>query len=293
MIISSLSLLIMLTSKAFKSSRFIKTGRRIFSRSFDGHRVDVLLAKNTHAQSPVLVVHDGMNVFFSRYASTGDTWQIIEGLESGKIIGDPIVIAVWGEGGTKKYNTRRINEFLCDDVFEKMPELWETLNPLLTPETREPRGNYFLGLVADQIIPATLSEFGIEHNPKRTAIAGCSVAGVAAIYSVAKRPDVFSAALGYSSHWEFGGKDLINELTIMLSKVNGARIWSDTGTEELDTASLPLNLHFKDQLTKAGLIEHKDFETPIFWGTGHHETFWSRRVELPINFWLRSLGDSN
>ena len=291
MIISSLSLLIMLTSKAFKSSRFIKTGRGIYSRSFDGHRVDVLLAKNTHANSPVLVVHDGMNVFFSRYASTGDTWQIIEGLESGKIIGDPVVIAVWGEGGIKKYNSRRINEFLCDDIFDQRPDLWETLNPLLTPETREHRGNYLLSLVADQIVPATLSEFGIEHDASRTAIAGCSVAGVAAVYSVAKRPDIFGTALGFSSHWEFGGKDLIDELVTMLSHAKLSRIWSDTGSEALDAASLPFHRYFKEKLLQSGLEEHKDFETPIFWGTGHHETFWSRRVEYPINFWLKSLAE--
>lgn len=282
----------MRTSKAFKSSSFIKTGRGIFSRSFDGHRVDVRLAQNTHAKSPVLIVHDGMNVFFSRYASTGDTWQIIEGLESGKIIGDPVVIAVWGEGGTKKYNSRRINEFLCDDIFALRPELWETLNPLLTPESREHRGNYFLSLVADQILPITLSEFGIEHDASRTAIAGCSVAGVAAIYSVAKRPDAFATALGFSSHWEFGGKALIDELVKMLSQTNGLKIWSDTGSEELDAASLPLHNYFEDNLTQSGFDEHNDFETPIFWGTGHHETFWSRRVEYPINFWLKSLDAS-
>lgn len=281
----------MLTFRAFKSTRFIKTGRGIYSRTFDGHRVDVLLAKDMHARSPVLVLHDGMNVFFSRYASTGDTWQIIEGLESGKIIGDPIVIAVWGEGGTKKYNSRRINEFLCDDIFEQRPELWQTLNPLLTPPTREPRGNYLLNLVADQILPATFAEFGIEHQASRTAIGGCSVAGVASIYSVAKRPDVFRTAFGLSSHWEFGGHELINDLVKMIARTKGLRIWSDIGSEALDAASLPLHRYFKEKLVQSGLQEHKDFETPIFWGAGHHETFWSRRVEYPINFWLKSLAD--
>jgi enterochelin esterase-like enzyme len=277
------------TSKAFKSSRFIKSGRGIQSRSFDGHRVDVLLPKKLHPRSPVLVVHDGMNVLFKRYASTGDTWQIIEGIESGRIIGDPLVIAVWGEGGTKKYNSRRINEFLCDDFFESKPDLWETLNPLLTPETREPRGNYMVALVADEILPAVLQEFGIEHDAKRTAIAGCSVAGVASIYAVSKRPEVFSAALGFSSHWEFGGQVLVSELAASLATKPGLKIWSDSGTLGLDEASLPLNNLFGQELKQNGLKEHIDFETPTFWGTGHHETYWSRRVELPINFWLTGM----
>lgn len=125
-------------NNAFKSSRFIKTGRNIVSRSFDGHRVDVLLPKQLHAETPILVIHDGMNVLFKKYASSGDTWQVIEAITDARIIGDPLVIAVWGEGGTKKYNSRRINEFLCDDIFAKHPSLWATLNPLLEPETHEP-----------------------------------------------------------------------------------------------------------------------------------------------------------
>lgn len=279
------------TSKAFESSRFIKTGRRIQSRSFDGHRVDVLLPKNLHSKSPVLIVHDGMNVFFKKYASTGDTWQIIEGIETGRILGDPIVIAVWGEGGTKKFNSRRFNEFLCDDIFESRPHLWETLNPLLSVESREPRGNYFLGLVADTILPAVLAEFAVEHNPKRTAIMGCSVAGVASIYSAAKRPEVFGAAMGLSSHWEFGGEVLVRELVGMLRVNPRIKVWSDSGTLGLDEGSLPLNDLFGLELKQLGLVEHQDFETPTFWGTGHSETFWARRVELPINFWLSDLAE--
>lgn len=279
-------------NNAFTSSQFIKTGRNIFSRSFDDHRVDVLVPKNLHAKTPVLVIHDGMNVLFKKYASSGDTWQVIESIKAGRIIGDPLVIAVWGEGGTKKYNSRRINEFLCDDIFANQPELWGTLNPLLEPETHEPRGNYFLTLVADQILPAVLSEFKIEHDPRRTAIAGCSVAGVASIYSLAKRPDIFGAALGLSSHWEFGGKSLIEELILMLAPHTTKIVWSDSGTEGLDEKSLPLNDFFGEQLALAGLTAHANFETPTFWGTGHHETFWARRLEYPVNFWLKSLSDA-
>ena len=256
------------------------------SRSFDGHRVDVLKPKRITADTPVLVIHDGMNVFFKRYASSGQTWQVIESLASGRIVGDPLVIAVWGEGGTKKFNSRRINEFLCDDVFAEQPQLWETLNPLLAPPTREARGNYFIDLISDEILPTVLTEFGIQHQTNRTAIAGCSVAGVASIYALAKRPEIFGAAFGLSSHWEFGGTDLIEELVKRLGPANGRIIWSDAGTEGLDAVSQPLNNYFGQQLAKLGWREQLDFETPTFWGTGHNESFWARRFEYPVNLWL-------
>jgi hypothetical protein len=233
-----------------------------------------------------------MNVFFRRYASSGQTWEVIEGLAAGRITGDPLVIAVWGEGGVKKYNPRRINEFLCDDIFAEQPQLWETLNPLLAPPTKEPRGNYFIDLIADEIVPAVLTEFGIGHKANRTALAGCSVAGVASIYALAKRPEIFGAAFGFSSHWEFGGKALIDALMKNLGEASERIIWSDAGTEGLDAASQPLNTYFGQQLAKVGWREQFDFETPTFWGTGHNETFWARRFEYPVNLWLDRIEQS-
>ena len=282
----------MVLRNPFKSSTLTHSGPSIVSRICDGHRVDVLRPSQLSASTPVLVMHDGMNVFFERYASTGQTWQVSESLAAGRVIGDPLVIAVWGEGGTKKFNPRRINEFLCDDIVAEQPHLWDTLNPLLTPPSRESRGNYFLDLIANEILPVILAECGIEHKAERTALVGCSVAGVAAIYAIAKRPDVFGAALGFSSHWEFGGSDLIDALVSRLGAPQGRTIWSDSGTEGLDAASAPLNTYFGQQLAAHGWTEHEDCETPIFWGTGHSESFWARRFEYPVNMWLKKLGET-
>ena len=280
----------MLTANPFTSIKFVKTGSRIESRDFDGHRVDVLRPTSLQPDSPILIIHDGMNVFFKKYASSGDTWQIREALESGAIVGDPLVVAVWGEGGTKKYNSRRINEFLCDDIVDAHPELWQTLLPVLEPPTHEPRGNYFLGLVSDHILPEICERFGVEHSPSRTALAGCSVAGVASIYWMAKRPDIFGAAFALSAHWAFGGETRINELTEMLGDAQNRKVWSDSGTEGLDAVSCSLNDYFAQQLlSKTGWQAKRNLEAPTFWGTGHHETFWSHRVRFPINWWLQGL----
>ena len=282
----------MVLRNAFKSSSFIKAGSGLVSRAFDGHRVDVLQPKQLHSATPVLVIHDGMNVFFKRYSSSGQTWEVIEGLAAGRILGDPLVIAVWGEGGVKKFNPRRINEFLCDDIFAEQPNLWETLNPMLAPATREARGNYFIDLIADEILPTVLLEFGIEHKAERTALAGCSVAGVASIYAMARRSEIFGAAFGLSSHWEFGGKELINALVERLGQANGRIVWSDSGTEGLDAGSQLLNSYFGQQLAKLNWREHFDFEAPTFWGTGHNESFWARRFEYPVNLWLNRIEPS-
>lgn len=282
----------MVLADPFTSSRFVQTASRIFSRSFDLHRVDVLQPVTLQAHTPVLVMHDGMNVFFEKYSSTGHTWQVLEALETGRILADPLVIAVWGEGGTKKFNSRRINEFLCDDIFAEQPELWETLNPVLTPPTAEPRGNYLMDLIADEVLPTVLSEFNVNHAASRTAIAGCSVAGVASIYSLTRRPEIFGAGLAYSAHWEFGGSRLIDALTKRIGSPEGRLIWSDIGSLGLDADSVELNTYFGHQLESYGWRNSIDYVTSIFWGTGHSEIFWARRFEYPINFWLQHINAS-
>ena len=280
----------MLTANPFTSTRFVRTGKRIESRDFDGHRVDVRLPAKLTPTTPILFIHDGMNVFFSKYASSGDTWRIREAIADGRIPDEPLVVAVWGEGGTKKYNPRRINEFLCDDIVQQNPELWQTLLPELMPPTREPRGNYFLNLVADQILPEITTRYALEHSAERTALAGCSVAGVASIYWMAKRPDCFGAAFALSAHWEFGGTKLIQELSKLIGEPSGGLIWSDSGTEGLDAASNRLNDDFADLLMRAhGWKSKVNLEAHTFWGTGHHETFWSNRIEYPVNWWLKNL----
>lgn len=277
-----------------KSSGFSQMTSTIQTADFDGHRVDVLVPDSLSPTTPLLLIHDGMNVFFEEYASSGDTWQIRELIAAKRIHGAPLVAAIWGEGGTQKYNPRRINEFLCDDFFAREPQQWQTLVPVLRPPTQEHRGNYFLDLVAEQIVPAIASSFGIEVSPRRTALVGCSVAGVASIYWMMKRPDVFGATISLSSHWEFGAEPLIDFLVDGLGAPTDRLIWSDSGTEGFDAVSLPLNGYFAERMRASGeWVTGINLETPTFWGADHHETAWARRVEHPINWWLQSLPPEN
>jgi enterochelin esterase-like enzyme len=266
---------------------FALIGNRIWSSSFDGHRVDVLAPEEVSDNTPVLVMNDGMNVFFSQYASNGQTWMVAEAIASGLIEGSPLVIAVWGEGGEKKFNTRRINEFLCDDHFDTQPSLWDTLDPRLTPATREPRGNYYLQLIAEQILPAVSKEFGVKLVPERTALVGCSVAGVWSIYAATKRPDVFGAVLSFSSHWQFGGSKLVGALATDWITTGHGLLWSDSGTIELDAGSQKLNDEF-GALLNASQLEASRFQIRTFAGSGHNETYWSQRLPIPVNWWLES-----
>jgi len=150
-----------------------------------------------------------------------------------------------------------------------------------------------LTLVADEILPEVANRHGLQLVPSRIALAGCSVAGVASIYWLAKRPDRFGTAIGLSSHWEFGGPTLVTELANLLGAAAGRKIWSDSGTLGLDAASVALNDSFGQTLADKGWTPNQDFIASTFWGTGHHETYWARRFEYPVNWWLNSLANTD
>ncbi len=274
----------MTNTDPFTATEFVQSAPDIWSRSFDGHRVDVFVPRRMTKITPVLVMHDGMNVFFSEFSSTGQTWEVLESIKRGRIQKELVVVAVWGEGGTKKFNPRRIIEFLVDNLFEVQPELWETLEPALRPPTREARGNYIVSLVADQILPSVAERFGLTLTPSRTAIAGCSVAGIASIFAVSKRPEVFGAAFSFSSHWQFGGEELANFLADRLPTLHKPLVWADSGTEGLDAASMRLNELFGELLQARGWGDNSISKT--FNGTGHSESYWAARLDLPVNWWL-------
>jgi len=111
----------MLFTDPFKSIRWVKTGPQVESRDFDGHRVDVRVPSVVGPNTPILVIHDGMNVFFSKYASSGDTWQVREAIESGRFTAEPLVIAVWGEGGAKNTTRAESTSFSVTTLLASIP----------------------------------------------------------------------------------------------------------------------------------------------------------------------------
>ena len=45
----------------------------------------------------------------------------------------------------------------------------------------------------------------------------------------------------------------------------------------------------QQRLEQLGWKLDENFIAAVFYGTGHAEKFWSRRIELPINWWLSKI----
>ena len=258
-------------------------GGRIDTYEFDKHRVDVWVPPSVSDTTPVLVMHDGKNVFFSEHSTFGATWGILDALRDGRIRAEkkPLIIAVWGLS-----DATRINELGPEDLYVEHPEIFDMLPPELMPATRTPMSNAYQSLVATRIVPELAAKYGIALHPDRTAIAGSSMGGLASLYGLAKHPDVYGTALCYSTHWPFGFEITVDKLTKLAPPAGHHRIWTDTGTIELDAIYPPFHAAAAEKLAQRGYRYDVDFIHAIYPNTGHSETWWAGRVEHPINWWL-------
>lgn len=251
------------------------------------HRVDVLVPAGLNAATPILVTHDGQNYLMPASETwNGQNWGLLEAIEAGRIIGKPaghlpLVASVHNMVGPT-----RVNELGPEDVVARYPEVWDTLPPEIMPPTRVLMGNEYQALLAEQLIPELAERYGVKPAPERTAVGGSSMGGLASLYAMAKYPEVWGTALCYSTHWPFGRETMVRELISMLPKPGAHRIWTDCGTEDIDSTYRPFHDLAISELQKLGWLRDRDFAASVWPGTGHQEHWWAKRIEVPINWWL-------
>ena len=283
-----------LTWRAIDSSLASQAGGNLFTKEFPDHRVDVWVPASSHSETPVLVMHDGRNVFFPECSTQGITWGVLEAICDGRIIGDhmPIVIAVWGidpitppEG----YAHRRLFELAPQSLLESDDSLWGELLERFGGQSLPLITHAYLDLIVDHIISDVAHEFGVTVARERTAIAGSSMGGICSLYALTRHSDVFSHGLSFSTHLAFWDPNIIDALADHLPDPQSTRIWIDRGTELLDALYEEPHKRAIAALEGRGYRRDVHFQAHIFDGTDHSELAWSRRVEYPINWWLGSL----
>lgn len=262
-------------------------GGRLERFEFDSHIVDVWVPIEKglpDPKSPVLVTHDGRNIFDPADAYTGTTWGILDAIRKGEL-GDnrPVIIAVWGLG-----DTTRFRELAPEAVMRKRPEFWDGVGPDWIPTGTEPLGDAYLSLVSDAVLPFVAERYGLELTAERTAIMGASMGGIASMYFMSQRPAVFGTAICFSTHWMLGYEEMVRELVGLLPKDGAHRVWTDAGDIDIDAYYRDSHLLAHELLTAAGYSKPDALAGTIVPHTGHHERYWTRRVADAVNWWLRS-----
>jgi enterochelin esterase-like enzyme len=142
-------------------------------------------------------------------------------------------------------------------------------------------------LLAEKILPMVLKKYGIEHQLERTAIAGASMGGLASLYLMSKYPNLFGAALCFSTHWIIGHQYMAQELSALVPQAGKHKIYTDSGTGGLDLFYQPFHHKAIRGFEAKGYVRDRDLSYAVYPGTAHEETDWAARLHIPINWWLR------
>jgi predicted alpha/beta superfamily hydrolase len=252
---------------------------------FDKHLVDIWSPPTLNSKTPVIVMHDGRNVFDAKESYSGKSWEILTALKD-EVRGElPLVIAVWGLS-----DETRVRELSPQKISDQHPQCWDSVTAENKTTGTESFGDSYVSLIADAILPFALERYGIEHSLSRTAVMGASMGGLMSLYAMAERPEVFGTAISFSTHWPFGKEVMVEKLIGMLPSGSTHRVWTDTGTKELDKEYAPFHSLAKEKLIAKGYQEPEQLVASVYPYTGHHESYWARRVADALNWWLKAPG---
>lgn len=249
---------------------------------FDGRIVDYWLPKEpaTH----LLIAHDGQNVFDGRTSThRGQTWKMAQSANrvSAELgITPPAIIGVW-HSSTKENPWGRGKDLVPEKYFRDGVQVDKSLVPNFDPDLLH--GDTYLRNIFEEYVPAIAPAI----TPAHTAMIGSSMGGLATLYAVAQLPDKFTTALALSTHWPFGGNELVERTIKELPSPSTHKIWMSHGTKGLDNAYAPFQ-HLADKLmAKRGYLPH-NFVSKVYERSGHNERSWAKYLDQPMRFWLNT-----
>jgi predicted alpha/beta superfamily hydrolase len=147
------------------------------------HAIEVWVPPTLSPNTPILVMHDGKNVFNPATSTVGVTWGVAEAVE--RVIApahpelQPLIVAVWVPD-----ESRRFQELTPQAVMERYPQIWDeiggpTVSWAINDHTL--RGNDYQDVLATQVVPWAREQFGITASRERTAVCGSSMGALASL----------------------------------------------------------------------------------------------------------------
>ena len=291
-------------SVAIVTSGTIERLENFPSRFVDARHVDVWLpdgyslSKNTKQSTKqranqytnkrynVLYMHDGQMLFDPSTTWNKQSWGVdvtmARLIKEGKIP-DTIVVGIWNNG---KY---RHAEYFPE---KHLPFLTDAVRTQLIKEGLQgkPLADNYLRFLVEELKPAIDKKYATRTDAASTFIMGSSMGGLISVYAMNEYPQVFGGSAGLSTHWMGGIKAnsaiplaAFNYLRDHLAEPKSHRLYQDHGTIELDTAYAPYQVFVNEIVRDRGYTD-ANFMSRVFEGTGHNETAWAQRLDIPILF---------
>ena len=185
-------------------------------------RLRVLLPKDYDKESwatyPVLYLHDGQNVFYSRESFSGYSWKLIPTIKQGLTLPKTIIV------GIDNHGDKRLDEY----------GPWQSD----LPGEGQPAGGdgmAYAKWVVETVKPFIDQNYRTKPDRKNTLLAGSSMGGLITAYMGAAYPEIFGNLGVFSLCSWFSERDFLRFIKLHPLNVD-TKLYIQTGTLEGDEA---------------------------------------------------------
>ncbi|MGV3010497.1 alpha/beta hydrolase [Streptococcus thoraltensis] len=248
-------------------------------------RIRVLLPKDYHKENwasyPVLYMHDGQNVFYSKESFSGYSWKVIPTIKNHKELPKMIVVGI-DNGGDN-----RLNEYAP----------WMT-DVGTTPETASLGGDGmdYGNWVVNTVKPFIDKTYRTMTDPEHTLLAGSSMGGIITAYMGAAYPDVFGNLGVFSLASWFSERDFLrfcdhhplaksSKVYIQVGTLEGDEV-DETFASNMNQRYIDCTLHYYQSLLKTG-TSMDNIKLKIMANEIHHEKHWADHFLEFLQFTLK------
>lgn len=256
------------------------------SRHVAARDVDVWLppsyALDATRRYPVLVVHDGQNVFDPGLSYTGIDWDIDGAMtrliERGHVR-EAIVVAV--------HNTpARFAEYMPRAPMAGHATVATGVSHVAPPAVDALRSDAYVQFLATELKPWLDTQYRTLDGPRHTMLMGSSMGGLISLYALALQPTIYGGAAAVSTHWPAGDGVMVDWLGRHLPRPGTHRLYFDHGTTTLDAGYASHQRRMDAVMRRRGFRAGQDWTTRVFAGAAHDEAAWKARVDVPLRFLL-------
>ena len=222
--------------------------------------------ENTLASYPLLLMHDGQNVFDDATATFGVAWKVqdamISSMAAGKLT--EIVIVAVDHGGAAR-------------IFEYTPWADSSFDP------PGGGGETLLKWLDSAVLPELDKRYRLSSEQVDRVIGGSSLGGLLSCYALLTRPATWGGAMCMSGSWWWKDKTFEQWAPSKLPSKPPVRIWLDAGTVK---DGLTEARSLRDKLLASGFKLGESIGFYEAQGANHSEGAWQARVHLPLRFFF-------
>ena len=227
----------------------------------------------------LLIAHDGQNVFDGTTSThRRQTWKMAQAaidVANEQGIKPPTIIGVW-HSATKENPWGRAKDLAPEKFFAAgayVDPRWAIKDQSIVLHS-----DAYLQKIFGEIVPAIYGA----HSPKKTAVIGSSMGGLATLYAAIQHPEKFATALALSPHWVISDENFARSMVEALPLSH--KIWMSRGDKGLDKEYVPLQSYVDSLMRERGFTNN--FESKVYKRSGHNERSWAKYLHEPLRFWL-------